>query len=196
MNKVHSKTKYKLLWVIVVIILIVVYGASFWYVKTKIEKASYENSSAQIAYEQKDTIQNVVNSLSDIEPHTQKIDSFFVGADNVVDFINTLEQNASDQNTQIETTNVTILTQEEMEDREEISYGEVLQVSLTVSGDWNDVMQYVRLVEGLPYNIWIESAIISLEEREIESEAEEETQGTEIVWKANLILNVLKHPSV
>jgi len=184
MSKAHKKTKYKFVWLTVTLVLIFAYGFAFWYVKTKIEDSTYALSSAQIAYEQKDKIQAALNSMEELQPEIEKIDSYFVGADNVVDFINLLEQKAGEQDVSIETKDVSI------EKEVDAVYGEVLGVQSTVSGSWNDVMQYINLVENLPYNIWISSVNVSLEgDDQVESEV------PVYVWEVDLALKVLKHPA-
>ena len=176
-------------WLVVAALLIVVYGFALLYVKSKVEKATYAFNNAEISYEQKDKIQATVDSIKDIEIQLQKVNSYFVGSDDIVGFINLLEQNAVEQSVFIETKNVSI--QEEVEN---VRYGEVLEVSLVVSGDWNNVMRYVRLTEALPYNIWITTAKISLEEnKNVEIEAEDRPVFN---WEANIILQVLKHNSL
>lgn len=192
MNKIHQKAKYRFLWLIIAATLLIAYGFVFWYMKTKVETANFENSSARIAYEQKDTLQGVTDMLSEIAPDVEKVDTFFVGLDREVDFINLLEQKAVEQNVEARTTSLDILEEPENE-RDKLPYGEVLQVGLFVSGDWNDVMQYIRLVENLPYNIWIESLRISLEEQDLEDGGS--VEGV-FIWEANFVINVVKHEAL
>lgn len=182
MIKNSKKTGARLTWLTITIVAIVIYAVSFWYVKSTFEKASYALSSAEIAYEQKDKIQATADTVEQLEEEINKIDSYFVEADDVVGFINLLEQRAKDQNVSVETTNVSI-----EEPPEDLLYGEILEVSVLVTGSWNSVMQYIHLIENLPYDIWITSTNLSLE-RDTDTEEEEVFH-----WEADVTLRVLKH---
>jgi len=182
MNKNTKKTGIRLAWLAITIIAIVLYLISFWYVKSEFEKASYALNSAEISYEQKDKIQTTAQNVEELEPQIEKINSYFVESDDVVGFINLLEQKAKGQGTSIETTDVSI--EEALGD---LLYGEVLKISLTVKGSWNNVMQYLNLVESLPYDIWITNTNLALK-RNTDSENDNLYH-----WEADLTLLVLKH---
>ena len=52
MIKKHKNSGYFATSLTIGIVLVAVYVTGFWYVKTKIEKATYELSKAEIEYEQ------------------------------------------------------------------------------------------------------------------------------------------------
>lgn len=188
MKKKHEKSGYFTTSLVVGIVLVAAYVAGFWYVKAKVENATYELSKAEIEYEQKDLVHERSSVIRELEPDIQKIESYYVGADDVVGFINLLEQKASEQNVAIETKDVSI------DAGESLVYGEIVGVSFTVKGDWNNVMQYINLVETLPYNIQTKSVNLTLEE----NDEVELKDGEEAVfhWEANITLQVLKHEKV
>ncbi len=184
MKNQEKSSSFKIVWISIALLLVASYVFVFWYVKTKTEQATYALSAAEISYQQKDTVQEIAQSVIDIEEDLKKIDSYFVGADGIVDFINMLEQKAGEQSIEIETSNVSIV-----EPAEDLLYGESLEVVLSVVGDWNDVMQYIRLVEGLPYALSVESASMSL----MEVVTEEEGAEPFLEWQADIVVRVIKH---
>ena len=185
----HKKSGYFATSLVVCIVFVAIYAASFWYVKNKVENATYELSKAEIEYEQKDLVQERASVIRELEPDIQKIESYYVGADDVVGFINLLEQKAGEQNVAIETEDVSV------DAGESLIYGEILGVSLTVKGDWNNVMQYINLIETLPYNIQTKSVNLTLKENN-EVESEEEIEAAVFYWEASITLQVLKHNKV
>lgn len=167
-----KKTAERLTWLVITIVMVVTYAGIFWYVKTDFQKASYALSSAQIAYEQKDKVENTAQTIKSLEPEIAQIDAYFVGPDDVVGFVNLLETLGASA----ETNNISI------EQDESLIYGEVLEVSLSVSGSWSQVMSYINEVESLPYNVWITATKVSLE-----------SQEDSTYWIADITLRVLKH---
>lgn len=188
MNKKLKNSGYFATSLIVGVVLVAIYASSFWYVKSKIEKATYEFSKAEIEYEQKDLVHERASVVEELEPDIQRIESYYVGADDVVGFINLLEQKAIEQNVAIETRDVSV------DAGEGLIYGEILGISFTIKGDWNNVMQYINLIETLPYNIKTKSVDLTLEENDEVELEEGEAPG--FYWEANVTLQVLKHDKV
>ncbi|MCI5108805.1 MAG: hypothetical protein MRY49_03085 [Candidatus Pacebacteria bacterium] len=145
-----------------------------WYLKDKVEDASLHLNTAETSYEERDRVRNLSRTFDEIKPQIEKIDSYFVGSDDVVGFINLLEREARNNNLSTETTNVSV--------EESAVYGDTLIVSITTTGSWNSIMRFVKIVETLPHNISIRSSSFEYGENE---------EGA--FWRNDMTISVIKH---
>lgn len=169
-SKIHVNV---VLWTILAIVIVLHIGF-LWYLKVKVESATYSLKSADISYEERDKVSGISRALGSLEPQIDKVNSYFVDSDNAVSFINLLEGKARSVGLGIETTNVSV--------EENNIYGEELFISIETTGSWNANMTFVKMVELLPYNISIRSS--RLEYGEVE-------EGS--FWRNNMVLSVVKH---
>ncbi|MEI6238665.1 MAG: hypothetical protein WCP15_03990 [bacterium] len=85
-----------------------------------------------------------------------KIDDFFIPVQEEVNFIELLENSAKDMGIKV------VIGSVSSKDGTQTSKGlGILSLSLTIDGTWQKVMQYVALLESLPYKVNINNAEFS-----------------------------------
>ena len=89
---VHKKGIFSVFAIAAVMVAFVYIGIQ-WYLKNKIEDTTYEFNQATSLEEQKDRLLALQNTLVEIEPEIQKIDSYFVDPEEVIVFINDVGRN-------------------------------------------------------------------------------------------------------
>lgn len=107
------------------------------------------------------------------------IDSFFVGKDGVVDFITKLENIAVAQNVRIDISSVNI-------EPSENAYFENLVLSIIYTGSWENILNYAKVIDTLPYALTTHT--LNLEE--VRKETNE--GGVRIEWRGSQKISVLK----
>jgi len=118
-----------------------------------------QNANIAMAYEQlslderrDEQLRGVRALLRDTEAEQQEIDSYFVGADGIVQFLEELESLTRSTHAELEITSVDVKVEEES-----TSALEELSIILSVAGSWREVTTYLARLEALPYPITVSS---------------------------------------
>lgn len=157
----------RILAVIVLITLLVsaVYAGIFIYIKnTNIEIAELASTiDQQIQIEER--LRSIKNIVEDTALNRAKLDSYFVGQDDIVHFIEAVEALSSITGEEITIASV------DLEEGDNTSAYQFLRLRLTTSGAWEETIHFIALLEALPNHILVERG--SLELRSTDEEAGE-----------------------
>ena len=161
------------------------YIGTQWYLKNKIEDTTYEFNQASSLGEQKDRLLALQNTLVEIEPEIQKIDSYFVDPEEVIVFINDVEQTAKSIGLEIKTQSLDIEAA-----KEGVLYGDSLVFRLATTGTWQATLHFVELLETMPYGMEIDEVSVTKTPESLNEDGEK--VGTSS-WKAVISGQVLTH---
>jgi len=117
-------------------------------------------------------------TLVELQDDLELLDSFFIPADGVVDFIESVETLANNRNLTIDVRNVSL---EEISNVPHANLAEELRMRIETRGSWQDNYNFLTQLEHLPYHITFSlSGMQNLEN----------TEG--ILWQGSFDLTVLK----
>lgn len=100
-------------------------------------------------------LRSIQKIVKDTEEQRGQINIYFVGDDEIVKFIETVELLGvlADADVEINSVNIEERRREEGEENDEF-----LQLTFSATGEWNEVFYFFSLVELLPYNIEVKRA--------------------------------------
>jgi hypothetical protein len=185
MNQFKKTKKTTIFMAILVVVIAVVYIVFFISIKNKNESVSLVINEVDIAIEKEVKLKSVKSLIEDIEDEREKLDIYFVDDEEVIDFIENIEDLAGDTGVGVEVMSVDI-SDDRNNTPQQNSISELLLLSLKVEGSWDDLFQFILLVEGLPFKIDISKVNI---EAIYSSGEKKESSGN---WKGLLSLGVLK----
>lgn len=183
------KTKKILLILIILDVLLFLFGSFvFWNVQ-KINKETVSlTREAALNTKREMALGSVEKMLNDTRPSINSLETFFVGTDSVVVFIERVENLARD-------VGVKLVTQNVAEDDAGFSkedFKKSLKLKVSVSGSWKNILKLVALLENLPYKISLNNITISSDGEIISSDERLSKTNTTPVWSGVLELSVLK----
>lgn len=150
--------------VILIILIMAIFAASYFIYKTISIKGQHVadllNEDTQKSSQERE-IKNLANSLSTLKEQSQEIDAHLVSSDGEVNFINTLENAAKNQNLEALTSQVSIDSPKSLK----LKALEYLVLKIEVNGDWNGIYKFMSIFPNLPYKINIDQAEISLSDK-------------------------------
>ena len=175
---------------ILVIILTAILIAANYFFFTSIKKINAETSmlSNELAsYKNEQTTLAGRDGLAELPGLIENIDSYSVGKDGVVDFIENVETEARSKGItllirSVGTENIGGATEEE-------SVGatkEIMRLKLEARGSWRDTMEFVSYIEHLPYKIVLHDVGFS------SASEGESSASSSPTWRARVELTVLK----
>lgn len=129
---------------------------------------------------QRQEIQQSLAALGAITPQLQEIDSYFIGPDGEVPFIDSLEARAQSLQLKTEITSVQIEKSKNLAPKKL----EYLTLRLKVNGSWKNVYTFISLLQNIPYQVTLDQVDLTA------SVNEERPQGT--TWQATSIIKILK----
>jgi hypothetical protein len=130
-------------------------------------------------YSQNHTAANLKEKLEDLNLKGQLISDAFLSEEEVVNFIDELENIGRNNNVVVEVKNVDASDLIDKETNKKKLYGD-LAILMNVTGDWNFVYNFTKLIENLPYHSNIKSVNFT------SSSVERET-----FWKAEISIDVI-----
>lgn len=185
MNQFKKTKKTFIFITILVVVIAVVYTMFFTSIKTKNENISLVINDIDISIERETKLKSVKSLIEDIKDDREKLDTYFVDDDEVIDFIENIETLAENMGVGVEVLSVDI-SDDENNTPEQNRISELLLLSLRVEGLWSDLFHFISIVEGLPFKIDVSKVNIDAVYQD----------GEKIVssgnWKGLLNLSVLK----
>lgn len=161
-----------------VLIISSVYGFLLFHIHAKSVSAAAFLSQAEQLRGQNNQLTDLNTVLRDIEVDQEKLNSYFVDGDSLVNFIERIEQLGKDSGATVE---VRSLNEEATNDKSI----QTLVFNLTVKGNWNDVYYFLALVQNLPVKATFDRIQMSHSGIESEDAAPDE-------WRAVINMKVLE----
>ncbi len=184
-----AKSKHYFL-LIIGLALVVATGFGYWYVyKIVISQAekwsqlSQEIKNNEQYNKQEAKLLNISSSTLD---RREKLFSYFVSDDKILDFIKSIESIADYTSTQVV---LSAITAEDLSDKEAGSTGHIT-IHAEVKGGWVNVNKALVLIENLPYSLSIKS--IRLNTATINEVATDKKKATSVnAWSLSLDISAL-----
>lgn len=120
--------------------------------------------------------------LTNTQDDRERIDSYVLSDDKVVEFLETIESLGPMSSTKVVTSSVNI----DESNKAHSSTTGFLNMQINVRGSWENVMHFISLIENLPYKITIKKVSATV----ITPDAETDIKLPE--WQTNLEISVLK----
>ncbi len=190
MNK-YSKKLTLIIVTIVMLVMLSMYGFLFWRVQKNITQAHYELSKKMITEDRTDIFKKTQQTLANLSEKIQRVDTSFIGDKQEVAFIEHIEQLARDTGLEIITQEVAIIPQTYNK-----IYGDTLNLSILVSGEWQNNINFIHLLESLPYKINITQITSTKESFSGSSSKDTTLSPSQKYWESAIHFNVLKHPQL
>jgi hypothetical protein len=154
----NNKTKNILIVLILIdLILVIVFSGLYFYMKK--QNIDSVNKEDQIKSEiKKQEARGIMkNDLNDAKIYGDKIKEFMVGEGDIVGFIKILEDMVSTTGLKSEVKSVST----ESSDNLNLINGEYIRVKLDVTGEWNNIQAFLKLLENYPLKIDINKISLS-----------------------------------
>ena len=147
--KKQTSTTTVLLIVVILITLGVIGAYIFLFEKIRAINlaAALLQSDIELKTDKDDQLQSIKKILADTSADRAQLDSYFVGKDTVVDVIKKIETLAKETGLSIEIQAVDKVSIEEND------YKELLKFKIKTIGSWSRNMEFVALLQNLPYKI-------------------------------------------
>ncbi len=165
------------------VVVILLYGWFFLNIKSRIETARLDLAKATFSAGQQSKFDAINHTLTELSEYTDAIDSFFIRNDDVVLFIDTIERLGTESGLIITTQDVSVTPHR--------TYGEEVTMSIVTSGSWQETLNFIHLLEALPYRIDIHQTKLTKQT----SGSEGDTYGTGY-WKTTITFSAYKHPAL
>lgn len=148
-----SKTKQILLSTVVMIIAVpVLYIMLFINIKEKNNNVSALTNEVDIVLQKEIKLRSVKFLIRDTLQERADLDSHFVADDEIIDFIETIENLGADSGAKIEITNVSISSIEKKED-DQVNISELLNLDFKIKGRFIQMFHFLSMLEKLPFKI-------------------------------------------
>tara|TARA_Y100000310_G_scaffold319419_1_gene374659 strand:- start:168 stop:692 length:525 start_codon:yes stop_codon:yes gene_type:complete len=154
MNKENKTRKILITLSIIFIIVLVIDIVWFSFVKKEADKVLDFKKVAQVEAAQNYNLTELKRQINELEQKEKELDTIFVDKDNIVIFIETIENMAKQSG---------ISTQIQIDDtkKDEGSY-QSLDILLQATGSWSGVTTFLKMVENLPHHILVEGMKLNL----------------------------------
>lgn len=152
-----SKKTLKLFLVAVILALVAIsaYGVAVWEIRKNLSEAADLSSSIAAESQKEAGIESTRNILRNTAAEREKIESYFVSSDNIVDFLEKIELLGKKSGVVLSFDSVDIPSDEK----------NVLRVRANTKGNWENTFYFLSLIENLPFKIELEkSSIIKIVE--------------------------------
>jgi len=141
----------KILSIVILLAVIIVLGGFMFFARIRnINKEIFllqENINART--ENNLRLKSIEKTLEQTKNNIQKIESYFVGVDGTVSFIETLESLGKKNNVNPRVTTVDVSNDAQIKD----DYKEFLKLSINTDGTWANTFYFLAALENVPYKI-------------------------------------------
>lgn len=144
-----------ILFVWIVIFLATTAFVVFGFIKIEKMKTSVASIEQEIIKEKESlqAFESLIKTTSSLKTDSEKINSFYIKRDEVINFINIIESLASTTNTQLSIQTVV--------DKKMPTNGTLLSVDISAHGSYSNLHYLIRLLEELPYQTEIQNIKLS-----------------------------------
>lgn len=188
MNKLANTKKILITCIVLNVLVFAAYGFLLWGIYAKANLASNLVAEAAQDVQKDEALRSIKASLNENAEFVSHIDSFFIPADGVVDFISSLEALGAESGVELSIDSVAV------ESESESASKEVLNLSLQTEGSWQNTFIFLSLLENLPYRIEFVSTTLRLfgATESILFSGSSRTLASEEVWQGNYEVSVHK----
>lgn len=157
---IKTHTSY-LLIILIVLVIGAVFGCYYFYnlIGGVTEGTVELREKISTSRDQGDRLEAVNKLLADTESERKELEKYIIDVGGEVSFIKSLEKLAKDQGLGIKTSDVVISELATSSTRYED-----LRVEIETTGSWQKNMQFLSLLESLPYNSSVLEAVFRLDE--------------------------------
>lgn len=148
-----SKTKQILLTIIVLVIAVsIAYAMLFLNIKEKNNNISALSNEIDIVLQKEIKLRSVKHLINDTEQDRVKLDSHFVTDDEVVNFIEKIENLGTDSGTKVEVISVYV-DDVNKEVTNQAAINELLYLDFKTEGSFAQMFHFLSMLEKLPFKI-------------------------------------------
>jgi len=157
----NTSTSKKILTILTLISVSVasLYGFVYWSMYKDSKNVALLITQSSTDFEKNERIRLAKIELAKNDDFISKIDSYFIPKDGVVTFINEIENLGKSANV---STTISSIEPVIVNEKEKDNFKETLSVKLESVGSWQNVYQFVSLLESTPYGIVIDEVQIKL----------------------------------
>ncbi len=151
----RRKTKTKQIFetiAVMTIIALVFYVILFIQIKEKNKIVSALTNETESIIKKETKLRSVKKLVRDIERERNIIDSYFITNDNIVDFIEIIENFGKRNGLSIEITSVKVDDINSVLEKK-VKTGELLYVNFKTKGHFGELFQFLSILENLPFKI-------------------------------------------
>ncbi|MBT3282845.1 hypothetical protein HON59_01515 [bacterium] len=167
---------------ILAIVSVTFYVLFFNNIKEKNNTISAIVNDVDIAVQKETKLKSVKNIIKDTADGREKIDTYFIKDDEIINFIGEVEKIGRDIGVEVEIISVSIGDSKLQQD----NVSELLNLDLEAEGSWSRVFRFLTLVEKMPFKVNIST--INLEAI-YEGESKKYSSG---IWKGFFSINAIK----
>ncbi len=189
MNKISASKK--ILGVLLLLNIVAVAGCFFmFYIISETNgKISAMTSEVDFYLEQEETVSSLDSLLKDVSLQAEKMTSYFVSSDGIVDFIEEVENLASENDLSFDVSSVEISPGSD-------DFVETLIVKVDARGSWEDMYYFLAALEYLPFKLNIKTINLMEIQPSLRTEVSSEDGNSVVVegglWRAVFDIEVLK----
>lgn len=177
----HNHTNLMLMISIVVsLVSIAVFVFFFKVIENKNEHTSVVLVTLAEKIADKKNAETLISKLTELDGVIETINNSFVDQGKIDTFVDYLEKLGLDNGVELTVKNIEVSTKEE----------KTIIVKVSTSGNFNDTMRVLYLLENIPYHVSINQAFINKDIKTTETE-EGEIEVKSLIWQADITFNIL-----
>ena len=148
-----EKTKKILItFLIIDIIMIVIFSGLYMYMKKQVINSNDKENQIKNEIKKQESRSLMQDDLNDSKLYSNKIKDFIIGGEDTVGFIKIMENMVSSSNLKFEVKSVSAVSNTDLDNIN----SEYLKVILNVTGGWNNIQYFLKLLENYPLKIDID----------------------------------------
>jgi hypothetical protein len=178
-----TKTKtFLILMIILDLFFVAVFIALFTFIKKQISDTVSMTDQIKAEIKKEQTLSLMKKDIEDSKNYQDKLYGYFIGKDNVADFLKILENLVSSSSLKSEVQSVAY----EPTDKSALISTELVRVKMNVVGEWKNIQFFIQLLENYPLKIDIKNVSLNKSSDAVVS-------GRQIPqWSANIDFTVAK----
>jgi len=178
----------KILSIVMLLTIIIVVSVFMFFIKIRnINKEIFLlQENINVRTENNLRLKSIEKTLEQTKINIQKIESYFVGVDGTVSFIETVESLGKKNNVNPRVTTVDVLNDSQIKD----DYKEFLKLSINTDGTWTNTFYFLAALENVPYKISFNN--ISINKISSSSGVVDAKTQSSPKWQGSFDIQVLK----
>ncbi|MBL7045136.1 MAG: hypothetical protein ISR98_00855 [Parcubacteria group bacterium] len=179
MDKLKTTKQIFMFMTILTIAVIISYSFFFYNIKEKNKMISLMTNETDAAIQREVKLRSVKDLIKDTQENRLKLDTYFVVDDKIVNFIEEIEELSRDVGVDTEVVSVNV------DEGKANNISELLKLDLNIEGKWEDVFQFITLIEKMSFKISVSQASLQVI-------YDNESKISSGIWKGFLSINVVK----
>lgn len=151
-------TKQTLLVVLLLLLFVMVgYYFLFDLIKSKNQKVSIFSQEIDLYLERESMRRTTEKTAEELSEKIQKLDSYFLHKDEVVPFIESIENAGGKSGVVVDIVSVDVTNDPTVNNSDRKD--EMMDLRLSVKGSWGNVINFISYVENLPYKVDVSNVV-------------------------------------